>query len=111
MNNRNLTLVHAFRAPALVLERPAAQGGVQLPPGGRSTRTEDEVHSESVPPVVGRAIRCCRGVSMMTQGTLPSRFVLPLLFSSCAILGQSAWRSRFGRLTETFNHNIERKTL
>ena len=47
-----------------LLEGPAAEGGVQLRPGRRSTRPEDEVHPQSLPAVVGRAVRHGRSVHL-----------------------------------------------
>ena len=48
--------VPADYPPDLYWKGQASQGGIQLRPRGRETRTEDEVHAESLPAVVGQAV-------------------------------------------------------
>ena len=54
--------VPADYPPDLYWKGQASQGGVQLRARGRATRTEDEVHAESLPAVVGEAVRERRAV-------------------------------------------------
>ena len=49
--------VPADYPPDLYWKGAAAQGGVQLRPRGRQTRPEDQVHPQSLPAGVGRAVR------------------------------------------------------
>ena len=72
--------VPAGYPPDLYWKGAAPQGGVQLRARGREARTEDEVHAQSLPAVVGRAVRERGAVRRfeMKRCAMRFRFVLPL---------------------------------